>query len=248
MERSFDAIIRSDWAQRIADRFAQLPTHQFALARCPPNYLWRHQFLCRFKYPDRSIHYEARRIVKFDTYDSGDFYDELFEAPGQPRPQALPLVDRINSLPVESLRHRASAAQATLFKIGVTFNVYSDNEGTERVFPFDIIPRIIPTTEWAFLERGLKQRIEALNCFLADVYSDQKILNDGVIPRELVYSASGFMEQCMGIKPPQGIWCHITGTDLVRDRCGQWYVLEDNLRCPSGVSYVIENPTRRSCC
>jgi uncharacterized circularly permuted ATP-grasp superfamily protein len=179
--------------------------------------------------------------VKFDTYDSGDFYDELFEAPGQPRPQALPLVERINSLPLESLRHRASAAQATLFKIGVTFNVYSDNQGTERVFPFDIIPRIISNTEWEFLERGLKQRIEALNCFLADVYSDQKILNDGVIPRELVYSASGFMEQCMGIKPPQGIWCHITGTDLVRDRSGQWYVLEDNLRCPSGVSYVIEN-------
>jgi uncharacterized circularly permuted ATP-grasp superfamily protein len=179
--------------------------------------------------------------VKFDDYDPGDFYDELFVALGQPRSDAVTLVNRINSLSLDELQRRQAAAQIALFKMGVTFNVYSDNQGTERIFPFDIIPRILSASEWVTLEKGLKQRIYALNQFLADVYSDQKILNDGVIPRELIESATGFQPVCMGVKPPGGIWCHITGTDLVRDRDGQWYVLEDNLRCPSGVSYVLES-------
>lgn len=179
--------------------------------------------------------------MRFDHYDPGDFYDELFAAKGQPRPEASLLIERIESLSQDELRQRQQAAQHALFKLGVTFNVYSDNRGTERILPFDIIPRTLPGREWEQLERGLKQRIHALNLFLADIYSDQKILNDGIIPKELVYSASGFHEQCIGLKPPQDIWCHITGTDLVRDRDGQWYVLEDNLRCPSGVSYVLEN-------
>ena len=179
--------------------------------------------------------------MKFENYDPGQFYDELFQAPGQPRPDAIPLVDRIEALPTEEVQRRHRAAQVALFKLGVTFNVYSDDQGTEKIFPFDIIPRIVSADEWAVLERGLKQRICALNQFLADVYGDQRIINDGIIPRELVESASGFHPACMGLKPPQGIWCHITGTDLVRDDAGDWYVLEDNLRCPSGVSYVLEN-------
>lgn len=179
--------------------------------------------------------------MKFENYDPGQFYDELFQAPGQPRPDAIPLVDRIEALPTEEVQRRHRAAQVALFKLGVTFNVYDDDQGTEKIFPFDIIPRIVSADEWAVLERGLKQRICALNHFLADVYGDQKIINDGIIPRELVESASGFHPACMGLKPPQGIWCHITGTDLVRDDAGDWYVLEDNLRCPSGVSYVLEN-------
>ena len=179
--------------------------------------------------------------VKFENYDPGQFYDELFQAPGQPRPDAIPLIDRIEALPTEEVQRRHRAAQVALFKLGVTFNVYDDDQGTEKIFPFDIIPRIVSADEWAVLERGLKQRICALNHFLADVYGDQKIINDGIIPRELVESASGFHPACMGLKPPQGIWCHITGTDLVRDDVGDWYVLEDNLRCPSGVSYVLEN-------
>ena len=179
--------------------------------------------------------------MKFENYDPGQFYDELFQAPGQPRPDAIPLVDRIEALPTEEVQRRHRAAQVALFKMGVTFNVYNDDQGTEKIFPFDIIPRIVSADEWAVLERGLKQRICALNQFLADVYGDQKIINDGIIPRELVESASGFHPACMGLKPPQGIWCHITGTDLVRDDAGDWYVLEDNLRCPSGVSYVLEN-------
>jgi uncharacterized circularly permuted ATP-grasp superfamily protein len=179
--------------------------------------------------------------VKLDAYDPGDFYDELFLAPGQPRPDAVALIDRINSLPLDELQRRQQVAQTALFKVGVTFNVYSDNQGTERIFPFDIIPRIVSAAEWAILEKGLKQRIHALNLFLADIYGEQKIIRDSVIPRELIESATGFHKVCMGLEPPAGIWCHITGTDLVRDRDGQWYVLEDNLRCPSGVSYVLES-------
>ena len=179
--------------------------------------------------------------MQFDSYDPEDFYDELFEAPGKPRLEATLLIERINSLPIEDVQRRQQAAQAALFKLGVTFNVYSDDQGTERIFPFDLIPRIVSGREWEWLERGLKQRIQALNLFLGDIYGDQKILKDGVIPSELIYSATGFLKPCVGLEPPQGIWCHITGTDLVRDRDGQWYVLEDNLRCPSGVSYVLEN-------
>ncbi|MBF2050671.1 MAG: circularly permuted type 2 ATP-grasp protein [Elainella sp. C42_A2020_010] len=179
--------------------------------------------------------------MQFNQYDPGDYYDELFEAKDQPRPEAALLIERINSMSMAELQQRQQAAQNALFRLGVTFNVYSDRQGTERILPFDIIPRILSVREWEWLERGLKQRIEALNLFLTDIYSDQKILKDGVIPLELIESASGFLKPCMGLKPSQGVWCHITGTDLVRDRDGQWYVLEDNLRCPSGVSYVLEN-------
>ncbi len=179
--------------------------------------------------------------MNFNDYDPGDFYDELFVTQGQPRPEAIPLIDRINSLGMPEVLRRQQAAQIALFKMGVTFNVYSDNQGTERILPFDIIPRIVAAADWELLEKGLKQRIHVLNLFLSDIYSDQKILTDKIIPAEIVYSASGFLKPCMGLQPPEGIWCHVTGTDLVRDRDGQWYVLEDNLRCPSGVSYVLEN-------
>jgi uncharacterized circularly permuted ATP-grasp superfamily protein len=179
--------------------------------------------------------------VQFNQYDPGDFYDELFVAQGQPRPEAALLIERINSLTMPELQQRQQAAQNALFRLGVTFNVYSDKQGTERILPFDIIPRTLSIQEWEWLGKGLKQRIEALNLFLSDIYGEQKILKDRIIPEALIYSASGFLKPCIGLKPPQGIWCHITGTDLVRDRDGQWYVLEDNLRCPSGVSYVLEN-------
>lgn len=179
--------------------------------------------------------------MRFDTYNPGDFYDEAFINKDQPRPEAIPLIDRITSLPPGELQRRQQVAQNALLKLGATFNVYSDNRGTERIFPFDVIPRIVSAPEWAKLEAGLKQRIYALNCFIADIYDAQKIIKDGVIPLELINSAKGFLKQCVGLKPPGGIWCHITGTDLVRDKDGQWYVLEDNLRCPSGISYVLEN-------
>ncbi|MGG6265180.1 circularly permuted type 2 ATP-grasp protein [Leptolyngbya sp. AN03gr2] len=178
--------------------------------------------------------------MKLANYDPGHFYDELFDAPGSPRSEVAPLIERINSLSIEEIQHRQQAAQIALFKMGVTFNVYSDSQGTEKIFPFDILPRTIAASEWQSLEKGLKQRILALNHFLADVYGDQKIVRDGVIPADILYSSKGFLKACKDLKPPKGIWSHISGMDLVRDRDGQWYVLEDNLRCPSGVSYVLE--------
>ena len=128
-----------------------------------------------------------------------------------------------------------------LLRMGITFNVYADEQGVEKIFPFDLIPRIIDANEWAWIERGLKQRIHALNLFIDDVYHDQKILKDGIVPADVVLSSERYLQPCIGLDPPRGIWCHITGTDLVRDSDGQVYVLEDNLGCPSGVSYVVEN-------
>ncbi len=179
--------------------------------------------------------------MRFDTYEPGDFYDELFIDKNQPRPEGQPLVDRIHDLPVGELLLRQEAAQKAMYKLGATFNVYGDDEAEDRIFPFDVIPRIVTVGEWEALERGLKQRIQALNLFLDDVYHDQKIIADGHIPLELIESAKGFLKPCMGLNPPQRVWCHITGTDLVRNRDGHWYVLEDNMRCPSGISYVLEN-------
>jgi len=179
--------------------------------------------------------------MRFNTYDPEHFYDELFIEKGQPRPAVTPLTARIDSLPEGELQQRQLAAQNALFKSGVTFNVSSDTQGQERIFPLDITPRIVPAQEWTRLEQGLKQRVSALNHFLADIYNHQKILKDKIIPQAVVESADGFLKPCLGLQPPQAVWCHITGTDLVRDRDGQWYVLEDNLRIPSGVSYVLEN-------
>ncbi len=179
--------------------------------------------------------------MRFDDYDTGAFYDELFEAPGQPRPCARILMERIHSLPETEIRSRQAAAEMALLQMGITFNVYGAEAGTERIFPFDIIPRIIPGHEWEQVEQGLRQRIKALNLFIDDIYHDQKILKDGVIPREKVLAADSYRKACQGVNPPKGIWCHITGTDLVRDLEGKFYVLEDNLRCPSGVSYVLAN-------
>ena len=179
--------------------------------------------------------------MEINNYRPGDFYDELFLPDGTPRSIAATLIEKISSLSLVELQQQQQLAQSTLLRMGVTFNVYSDDRGTEKILPFDIIPRTICDREWTQLEQGLKQRTHALNLFLSDIYGDQKIVADGVIPQELIYSASGFLKPCMGLKPPQGIWCHVTGTDLIRDRNGSWYVLEDNLRCPSGVSYVLEN-------
>ena len=179
--------------------------------------------------------------MRFDQYDTGQFYDELFEAPGVPRPGAQLLVDRIHSLSEGDIHRRQAAAEQALLQMGITFNVYGADGGTERIFPFDIIPRIISGQEWKRVEAGLRQRIEALNLFIHDIYHDQHILRDGIIPRDRIMSAGSYRAVCAGLNPPQGIWCHITGTDLIRDRQGEFYVLEDNLRCPSGVSYVLAN-------
>jgi uncharacterized circularly permuted ATP-grasp superfamily protein len=179
--------------------------------------------------------------MPFDGYSTDGFYDEMFQADGTPRASARLLFERINSVGDEELRRYQQAAEQALFRMGITFNVYGDEAGTEKIFPFDIIPRIVPAGEWAPIEGGLRQRVHALNLFIDDIYHEQKILNDGIIPRDLILSAKSFRKACIGLKPPKGTWCHITGTDLVRHNDGQYYVLEDNLRCPSGVSYVLEN-------
>ena len=179
--------------------------------------------------------------MRFNGYDTGRWFDELFEDGGQPRAEAQLLIETIESLPDGEIERLQESAHAAMINLGITFNVYSDGAGIERILPFDIVPRVVPAAEWDHIERGLRQRIYALNLFLDDVYHDAKILKDGVVPRELVIGAPLYRAQCAGLNPPRGIWCHVTGTDLVRDRDGTFYVLEDNLRCPSGVSYVLEN-------
>ncbi len=179
--------------------------------------------------------------MRFHHYQSNGFYDELLDESGAPRPHAKLLVETFKSVDDAQLERCQRAAEQQLLQMGITFNVYGDAAGTERIFPFDLIPRIVPAKEWAWLERGLRQRVHALNEFLDDIYHDQKILKDKVIPEEVILSAKSYRPQCHGMNPPRRVWCHITGTDLVRDRDGQMYVLEDNLRVPSGVSYVLEN-------
>ncbi len=177
----------------------------------------------------------------FNGYESEGFFDEMIGEDGQPRAAARLLAQEVASLRNGELQLRQQAAERALVQAGITFNVYSDNQGVEKVLPFDLIPRIVSSGEWSRLERGLRQRIQALNMFIADVYHRQKVIKDGIVPREIIESSKGFRLECMGLNPPRDVWCHIVGTDLVRHRDGQVYVLEDNLRCPSGVSYVLEN-------
>lgn len=177
----------------------------------------------------------------FDGYDTQGFFDELFDSDGNPRPAAKPLIDKINELPSHELRQRQQSIDRALLRMGITFAVYGDEAGTEKIFPFDTIPRIVEAMEWRQIERGLKQRIRALNQFIDDVYHHQEIINEGIVPRDLLSKAASYREACRGLNPPRGVWCHITGTDLIRHSDGKIYVLEDNLRCPSGVSYVLQN-------
>jgi uncharacterized circularly permuted ATP-grasp superfamily protein len=181
--------------------------------------------------------------MNFDSYNPENFYDEFFEASGQPRAEVKKLVDRINSFSKRELSNRQKAAESAFMQMGITFGVYGDTKGLEKVFPFDIIPRIINASDWNLIERGVTQRVFALNKFIDDVYNDQKIIKDGVISKELILSSVAYRKECEGLKPPKGIWCHISGIDLVRDDKGNFFVLEDNLRCPSGVSYVLGNRT-----
>jgi uncharacterized circularly permuted ATP-grasp superfamily protein len=179
--------------------------------------------------------------MRFTEYDPGAFFDEMFGEPQRPRVAARALVQFIDTLPEGELLRRQRSAERALLNMGITFNVYGDKAGTERIFPFDLVPRIVSASEWRVIESGLKQRIQALNLFIDDVYHDQKIVRDKVVPGDVIGSARALRPQCSGMRPPHGIWCHVTGTDLVRHDDGQVYVLEDNLRCPSGVSYVLEN-------
>lgn len=177
----------------------------------------------------------------FDNYQVGPFFDEVFTPDGQPRPHYRRLVARLGALSPEEFRRRDALAELTFRNQGITFQVYGDQQGQEKIFPFDLIPRLVPAQEWAGLRKGLEQRIRALNLFLTDVYGKQQILKQGVIPAELVLGAQHFRREMVGLKVPRGVYIHVVGTDLIRDDKGQYLVLEDNLRSPSGVSYVLAN-------
>jgi uncharacterized circularly permuted ATP-grasp superfamily protein len=174
-------------------------------------------------------------------YEVGDFFDEMYSAPGTVRPHYALLAQRFAAMHDEEFKRKALLAENSYRTQGITFTVYSGDEGTERIFPFDLIPRIIPGAEWEHIERGLTQRLTALNLFLHDIYHDQRILKEKVIPSELVLGAQNFRPEMLNFDPPGGIYIHICGTDLIRDRQGVYTVLEDNARCPSGVSYLLEN-------
>ena len=177
----------------------------------------------------------------FSGYELGDFYDEMFAAPGEPRPHYSKLLARFKEMERDEFERKCALAASTFLSQGVTFTVYNDDQGTERIFPFDLLPRIIPADEWNAIDRGLVQRITALNLFLHDIYHEQNILRDGVIPKQIVWEAAHFRPEFMHFDVPRNVYIHICGTDLIRDEKGNYLVLEDNARCPSGVSYVIEN-------
>jgi uncharacterized circularly permuted ATP-grasp superfamily protein len=168
-------------------------------------------------------------------------YDEMFEAPGVPRLHYRAIHEALTSLRNDEFADRQQRAHVSLLNQGITFTVYAEGAGTERIFPFDIIPRVIDAAEWRGIERGLKQRLVALNLFLQDAYNEGRIFRDGIIPPETVFGSPNYQPTMRGFTPPGGVWAHISGSDIVRDADGTFYVLEDNLRTPSGVSYVMEN-------
>ncbi len=176
-----------------------------------------------------------------DNYQTEDFFDEMFEADGKVRPHYEAVAEVFNDVSIDEFRNKQTAVDASFMRHGVTFTVYSDDQGTEKIFPFDCAPRVISAEEWDTIEAGLIQRITALNLFLHDLYHDQKILKDRTIPASYIFGAKHFRRECAGMDVAKGIYVHICGTDLIRDREGRYLVLEDNLRCPSGASYMLEN-------
>ncbi|MGA0988071.1 MAG: circularly permuted type 2 ATP-grasp protein [Vulcanococcus sp.] len=178
----------------------------------------------------------------FTEYRPKKGYDEYFSAAEGPRSGLKPLVNSLGALGIEKLNRNHAAAGVLLKRLGATFRL-NDSGGRvgERILPFDPLPRLIRSKEWERLERGLSQRLEAIDQFLGDIYGEQRIIRDGVIPREHVESSLGWRRELQGFKPPLGKWCQISGLDMIRDGEGTWRVLEDNLRCPSGVAYFLEN-------
>ena len=160
---------------------------------------------------------------------------------GEVRPQYRALAETLAALPADELRRRKQSVDLAFLTQGITFTVYGREEGTERIFPYDLLPRLVTAREWDSIERGLTQRITALNLFLRDVYSDAKILSDRVVPRDLVYSCKHYRRQMRGLQVPRNVYIAVVGSDLLRLNTGEFVVLEDNLRVPSGVSYMLTN-------
>ncbi|MCA9627250.1 MAG: circularly permuted type 2 ATP-grasp protein [Myxococcales bacterium] len=185
---------------------------------------------------------EEVKVPIFSNYEPlPGAHDELFAARAEPWPTIAPIIAGLEGLGAARMERRQRLADNTFLKGGVTFSVYSDNRGGERIFPFDLIPRVVTAEDWEQVERGLLQRVNALNHFLADVYGDARILKEKVVPAELVHGGTGYLKEVHGIRPRGDVYVQIAGIDLVRDGQGRFLVLEDNLRCPSGVSYVLSN-------
>ena len=176
-----------------------------------------------------------------ESYDAGTGYDEIFASPGVPREHCRAVVDALESLGRLDLREAQKRADLAFHNLGITFTVSSEGDGVERIFPFDLVPRVINAVEWRRVEDGLKQRVMALNTFVQDVYNEQRIIGAGLISREVVFASPNYQPAMRGFTPPRGVWIHVSGIDVVRDADGTLYVLEDNLRTPSGVSYVLQN-------
>jgi len=181
--------------------------------------------------------------IDWKSYHPGDFYDELISSPGRPRKAARTLARYLASLKPEEIERRKASVLAAIKTMGISFTVYSDAGNIDREWPFDIIPRIITASEWNVTRAGLEQRLRALNLFINDVYNKGLILKDRVVPRDLIMESGNFLKECKGIQPRFGVWANVCGTDLIRGGDGKFYVLEDNLRVPSGVSYMLENRT-----
>jgi len=179
--------------------------------------------------------------LELHNYPSPDAYDELLDSAAKPRPAARALFDYLDRLGAAELVARRESVDAAIMAMGITFTVYSDAGNIDRAWPFDIIPRTLSGREWTRIDAGLKQRLTALNLFINDLYNAQRIVKDGIFPIEVLAGSKNFRPQCRGMMPRFGVWAHVCGTDLVRDKDGTVYVLEDNLRVPSGVSYMLEN-------
>jgi len=186
---------------------------------------------------------DADIYIDWADYDPGSAYDEMIAADGRPRAAAEGLAAHFAALTPQQLRERQRAAEAAILEMGITFTVYSEGQNIDRAWPFDIIPRTLERSEWVGVEAGLKQRLRALNRFIDDVYHEQRMIRDGRFPAELIRTSKNFLPACVGANPAHGVWANICGSDLVRNKDGTIYVLEDNLRVPSGVSYMLENRT-----
>jgi uncharacterized circularly permuted ATP-grasp superfamily protein len=177
----------------------------------------------------------------FENYSANATFDELLGASGRPRIGVQRVAELLAQLGLDELRSRQSAADATIRALGISFTIYSQSSNIDRQWPFDIIPRVIARREWDGIARGLEQRLRALNLFIDDLYNEQRVVAAGVFPGEILAGSKNYLQACRGVHPKFGVWAHICGTDLVRDKDGTVYVLEDNLRIPSGVSYMLEN-------
>lgn len=182
-----------------------------------------------------------KNYLDLSNYDSTKSYDELITAKKLPRAHARHLFKILKQLDSQTINNKKLEAELAIKTMGITFTVYNEGENIDREWPFDIIPRIIPLKEWTIVEKGLIQRLHALNLFIDDLYNKQQILKDKIIPAELIKNSKNYLQQCVGISPAFHTWAHICGTDLIRDEQGSFCVLEDNLRIPSGVSYALEN-------